>query len=73
MCRNSQESLNEGIHRSDVKYKDPEIMLYLIIELVGAACYNCVVNNEPCSLDDLRPYLMNSIRAIMRSMEVQTP
>ena len=45
-------------------------MLYLIIELIGAACYNCVVNNEPCSLDDLRPYLMNSIRAIMRSMEM---
>ena len=67
---NLLDSLNEGIRRSGVKYKDPEIMLYLIIELIGAACYNCVVNNEPCSLDDLRPYLMNSIRAIMRSMEV---
>ncbi len=51
-------------------YKNPEIMLYLIIELVGSTCCNAVVNSEPCPMDDLRPCLMNAIRAIMRSMEV---
>lgn len=67
---NLLESLNEGIRKSDIKYKDPEIMLYLILELVGSACYNCVETNEPRPLDELRPYLLDAIRAIMRSMEV---
>lgn len=45
---------------------DSEIMLYLIVELVGASCYSAILYEEPCSMDDLKPHLFESVRGIVR-------
>ena len=43
-----------------------EILLYLLVELVGAACYNAILYAEPCDLATLKPYLFESVRRIVR-------
>ena len=46
-------------------FRDPEIMLFMIIELVSSTCYSAILYSEPCSLDELKPYLYNSIKLII--------
>ena len=49
--------------------KDPEIMLFMIIELVSSTCYSAILYKEPCSLEKLKPYLYNTIRLIISQHE----
>ena len=49
-----------------ISEQDSEIMLYLIVELVGASCYSAILYEEPCSMDDLKPHLFESVRGIVR-------
>ncbi len=51
--------------RDDYKFKDPEIMLFMIIELISSTCYSSILYSEPVSIDELKPYLFDSIRDII--------
>lgn len=46
--------------------KDPEIMLFMIIELVGSASYSSILMNEPVPIEKLKPYMYDSVRGIIR-------
>ncbi|MBP5579205.1 MAG: TetR/AcrR family transcriptional regulator [Ruminococcus sp.] len=50
-------------------FRDPEIMLFMIIELVSSTCYSAILYKEPCSLDELKPYLYDSIKLIISQHE----
>ncbi|MDE5556673.1 MAG: TetR/AcrR family transcriptional regulator [Ruminococcus sp.] len=68
-------SADEDINFSDVYYgmlddapyefSDPEIMLFMIIELVSSTCYSAILYSEPCNLDELKPHLYDTIRLII--------
>ena len=68
-------SAEEDINFSEVYYgmladapyefADPEIMLFMIIELVSSTCYSAILYSEPCSLDELKPHLYDTIRIII--------
>jgi len=68
-------SSNDDVDFSEVYYnmikeapydlKDPEIMLFMIIELVSSTCYSTILYNEPCSLENLKPYLFATIRTMI--------
>lgn len=45
---------------------DSEVMLYLIVELVGASCYSAILYEEPCGMDALKPHLFETVRSIVR-------
>ena len=74
-------SSEEDINFTDVYYnmlseapyqfKDPEIMLFMIIELVSSTCYSAILYKEPCSLEKLKPYLYSSIRLIISQHELK--
>lgn len=49
--------------------KDPEIMLFMIIELVSSTCYSAILYNEPCTLNELKPYLYSSIKLMISQHE----
>lgn len=50
-----------------VKLKAPETMLFLIIELASSTSYSTILENDPISYEELKPYLNESIRAIIRN------
>lgn len=54
-----------------VKLKAPETMLFLIIELVSSTSYSTILENDPISYRELKPYLNDSIRAIIRNHVVE--
>ena len=57
---------------SDAPYelKDPEIMLFMIIELVSSTCYSAILYSDPCDMDKLKPYLYDTIKLIIRQHRV---
>ena len=55
------------IEESDLKLRDPEVMLFMIIELVGSTGYSSIMYSDPVSLDDLKPHLEETVRGIIRA------
>lgn len=51
---------------SGIPEKKLEIMLYMIVEMVGATCYSALLYQEPCDLEELKPHLFDTVRAIVR-------
>lgn len=49
----------------NVTMKNPEVLLFMIIELVGSSCYNCILYNTPLSIEDYKPFLYQSIRSMI--------
>lgn len=45
--------------------RDPELMLYMIVELVSSTCYSTILYKEPCSLEAFKPELYKTIRGII--------
>ena len=48
------------------QFREPEVMLFLIVELVSSACYSSILYQEPCNLEQLKPHLYASIRLIIQ-------
>ena len=55
------------IERSGVNFKEPEIMLFMIIELISSISYSAILYNDPLDIDGLKPYLYNTINYIIES------
>lgn len=51
----------------EVKLRAPETMLFLIIELASSTSYSTILENDPISYEELKPYLNESIRAIIQN------
>ena len=54
------------IDEAEVKLRDPEVMLFLIVELVGSTGYSSIMFSDPVSLEDLKPHLEETVRGIIR-------
>jgi AcrR family transcriptional regulator len=52
------------------KFRDPEIMLFMIIELVSSTCYSAILYKDPCTLAELKPYLYNTVRLIISQHKI---
>lgn len=61
----------DAVSASKIQYRDPEVMLFMIVELVGSSSYSAILFKEPKSIQDLKPYLLDAVRGIMKSQEVQ--
>ena len=53
------------------KFKDPEIMLFMIIELVSSTCYSAILSSEPCNLEELKPYLYKAVCSIIEQHKAE--
>ncbi len=60
------EQYQRMIREAEYKIEEPEIMLFMIIELVSATCYSSILYAEPVGLEELKPYLFRNIRNIIR-------
>ena len=57
----------ESMKKSHIICAEPELLLFTIIELIGSTCYNCIILEQPVSMDKYLPYLHQSILQIFRS------
>lgn len=76
-----KEALTTNVAEDDINFKDvflemlaeeehvmiePEIMLFLITELVSSTCYSTILYEEPANLETIKPYLFSTIISIIR-------
>ena len=59
------------IEESELEFQDPEVMLFLIIELVGSTGYSSIMYNDPVSLNDLKPHLEKTVRNIIETHTIK--
>lgn len=54
------------------KLYDPEIMLFMIVELVSSTIYSSILYNEPVELNSLKPYLYSTVKMIITNHETES-
>ena len=56
--------------KSDIKFNNPEVTLFMIIELVGSTCFNSILYKEPLPIEEYKPYLYRTIRKLIKDEEI---
>lgn len=59
----------EMLDEAPEEYAQPELMLFMIVELVSSTCYSSILYSEPVEINKLKPYLYASIRGIIHTCE----
>lgn len=59
------------IENAPVVFDNPEVMLFMIVELVSSSIYSSVIYKEPVELDELKPYIYRAVRMIIKSHEIE--
>ncbi len=58
------------VRASGRKFRNHELMIYMIVELVNSTCYNVILYGEPVSLDELKREIYQLIPVIIRNQEI---
>lgn len=65
-----KEAYDRIIRSNGDVWKNSELMLYTIIELISSSVHDIIISGTPCSLTTYKPYLFDSIRAIVETFRV---
>ena len=55
----------KGIKENNVKLENPEITLYMIIELVSSTIFSSIIKKVPTPIDEFKPHLYKAIRMLL--------
>ena len=61
----------ELLARSSHTYRDPELMMYMILELVSGVSYNTILYEQPLPLEKIKEPLYKVLRSIFRQYQVE--
>ncbi|MBQ6622025.1 MAG: TetR/AcrR family transcriptional regulator [Mogibacterium sp.] len=61
------DTLQEG----GVELRDPELLLFTLLELINSTCYNTILYNDPVPFKEYKPYLYSVIRRLIDDSLVQ--
>ena len=68
--KNSEDSMISlflnGVKDNNIQLKDPNVTLYMIVELVSSTCFNSILYNEPLPINDFKPFLYDAIRGLLK-------
>jgi len=58
------------IANSSYQFENPEIIVYLIIELIAGVSYNAILYEDPATIEELKPYIHTLIRNILQDFNL---
>lgn len=61
------------INEAEHPIRDPEVMIFMITELVSSTIYSAILYQEPVDLENLKPHLYSAIRGIIQSHMCTSP
>ena len=56
-----KESFIKRIEAEKVDIENPEVTLFMIIELASSTCFSCIMKNEPLAIEEFKPHLYKAI------------
>lgn len=57
--------------QSGVRLRSPHVLLFMIVDLTGSACYHSILESRPLPIQDYKPYLFETIRNMLRAAVVR--
>lgn len=57
----------KGVKDNNINLKNPDVTLFMIIELVSSTCFNSILYNEPLPIDEYKPYLFEIIEKLINN------
>lgn len=63
----------QSMFRDEGRFDNPEVMVLMIIELVGSTCYSAILYDEPVGINELKPYILRTVRGIMAMHRIAGP
>jgi len=60
-----QEFFLSEIEKNNVKIDNPELKLFMIVELVSGTIFSSIMTSKPLPIKELKPYLYNEIRGML--------
>ena len=68
--QNNEDSLYDlfikGVKENNIHLSNPDVTLFMIIELVGSTCFNCILYKDPLPIEEYKPYLYKTIRNLIQ-------
>ena len=58
------------LEESGRKFRNPDLMLFMIVELINSTCHNVILYEEPVTMDELKPELNALICYILHRQEI---
>ena len=55
-----------GVKENNLKLKNPDVTLFMIIELTSSTCFSCILNKEPLPINEYKPYLFEEIKRLLK-------
>ena len=57
----------KGIKDNNIQLKNPEVTLFMIIELVSSTCFSSISYEQPLPIDEYKEYLFDTIRKLINN------
>ena len=54
-----------GVKANNIKLKNPEATLYMIVELSSSTCFNSILYKKPLPIKEFKPILYDEIRKMI--------
>lgn len=56
-----------GIEENNIKLDNPQVSLFMIIELVSSTCFTSILYSEPLPIKEYKPFLHKEIKKILQN------
>lgn len=56
----------KGLRKHNIKLKNPDVTLFMIIELTSSTIFTSITKNKPLKIEEYKPYLYSAIRRIIK-------
>lgn len=57
----------KGVKENNISLKNPDVTLFMIIELVSSTCFNSILYSEPLPIDEYKPILYDTIKKLINT------
>lgn len=65
--RQFSEHYLQALDRHGINCPSPELMLFTLVELIGATCHSCILYKQPVDMDTYLPYLHQALKGILHA------
>ena len=56
----------------ELEFKNKDVLVYMIVELVSSTCYSAILYSEPVTIEELKPYIFETVREMIRMQRVDS-
>ena len=56
----------------ELEFKNRDVLVYMIVELVSSTCYSAILYSEPVTIEELKPYIFETVREMIRMQKADS-